>query len=195
MICRTNFGGWDISFSSSTISRRLKLCKLPHHSSNKILLEKNFKNLSFRNDFGSSAALNNCFGLSQSGCKADPTRCRRWKLWSIYWVLCPKKMNCSSTYLLYVWNTRIKVKGNDTRSEHVMKPNNNCFTLHFAGLLNILEIPLSIAGSILKATNDTTPLLIEVSKIYVLYFCSNSFLIFVLNFRTLTMYGQQHPLP
>lgn len=29
------------------------------------------------------------------------------------------------------------------------------------GLLNILEIPLSIAGSILKATNDTTPLLIE----------------------------------
>jgi len=29
------------------------------------------------------------------------------------------------------------------------------------GLLNILEIPLNIAGSILKATNDTTPLLIE----------------------------------
>ena len=31
------------------------------------------------------------------------------------------------------------------------------------GLLNILEIPLNIATSVLKATNDTTPLLIEVS--------------------------------
>ena len=31
------------------------------------------------------------------------------------------------------------------------------------GLLNILEFPLNIATSVLKATNDTTPLLIEVS--------------------------------
>ena len=30
------------------------------------------------------------------------------------------------------------------------------------GLLNILEFPLNIATSVLKATNDTTPLLIEV---------------------------------
>ena len=37
------------------------------------------------------------------------------------------------------------------------------------GLLNILEIPLNIAGSFLKATNDTTPLLIEVSEICLIF--------------------------
>ena len=42
------------------------------------------KNLSFRNDFGSTVALNHCFCLSQSSSKASATRCWQWEFWSIF---------------------------------------------------------------------------------------------------------------